>query len=178
MSQTTTPSPTSIEVHLVGGPDDWHGATLTHVSAEELDGPREALDAYLISSHVPEDHPAPAALANYGPNLDTGWSARMWFFRGWTPPGPSDPEHRRAEHHQGVDVEVDSEGLVASWITDDGTRHRVDRVLVHQEASGEDDLAPGTWHVRSVAGEEWELLAHPGHWEAGMLPAMELSEDD
>ena len=51
----------------------------------------------------------------------------------------------------------------------DGGRHRVDRILAHWQSSGEDQLAPDVWHVRS-GGTDWELLSHPGHWQAGPLP--------
>ncbi|MFD3688736.1 hypothetical protein ACFWTE_28405, partial [Nocardiopsis sp. NPDC058631] len=66
MSETTTPSET-VPVRLVGGPADWHGQTLTIHTREELEGPRDALGTYLISSGVPADHPDPGARAVYEP---------------------------------------------------------------------------------------------------------------
>src|SRR5699024_2536725 len=166
MSETTTPSAT-VPVRLVGGPADWHEATLTVHTAAELADPRESLGTYLISNHVPEGHPDPGARAVFEPDAEPA-TADVWFFRGWFPYGPDDPEHRRADHHEPVDVDVDGH-LPAGWTTDDGGRHRVDRILAHWQASGAAQLAPDVWHVRAD-GADWELLSHPGRWQAGPLP--------
>lgn len=167
MSETTTPS-TTTAVRLVGGPDDWHGQVLTHVSAAELAGPRDALGGYLISSHVPDGHPNPGARAVYEPDREPAPST-IWFFRGWVPWSPADPESRRADRHQAVDVTLDTDDIPAGWATDDGSRQRVDRVLAHWQATGEDDLGFDVWHVRSEEAD-WELRHHaPDMWEAGRL---------
>ena len=170
MSETQTPSPTTATVRLVGGPDDWRGATLNHLSAEELAAPRESLGAYLVSTCVPKSHPDPGARAVYEPNLRPA-PAHVWFFRGWVPAGPADAELRIADHHQAVDVTLDDDQLPTAWATDDGGRHRVDRLLAHWEANGEDDLGFDVWHVRE-GSTDWELRHHaPEMWEAGLLPS-------
>ena len=176
MSETQTPSPTTATVRLVGGPDDWRGATLTHLSAEELAGPREGLGAYLVSTCVPPGHPDPGARAVYEPNMEPA-PADVWFFRGWVPVGPEDTESRTADHHQAVDVTLDSDGLPIEWVEDSGTRHCVDQGLAHWQSTGEDQLGFDVWHVRSHDGD-WELRAHPGRWEAGRLPVIKDQEHD
>lgn len=171
----TTPSVTTA-VRLVGGPDDWHGQTLDHLTETDLRAPREDLGGYLLSDHIPADHPDPGARAVYEPNAEP-WPADIWFFRGWVPSWVGDPELRRTDHHQAVDVTLDSEGLPTGWTLDDGGR-RVDRVLAHWQATGEDDLGFDVWHVRS-AGVDWELRRHaPDMWEAGRLPAIRDQEHD
>ena len=172
MSETQTPSPTTATVRLVGGPDDWRGATLSHLSAEELAGPREGLGAYLLSTCVSHGHPDPGARAVYEPDMGEA-PADVWFFRGWVPIGPEDAELRTADHHQAVDVTLDGDGLPVEWTEDTGTRHRVDQVLAHWQSTGEDQLAPDVWHVRSN-GMDWELRHYIADmWEAGPLPATE-----
>ncbi|MFJ6022955.1 hypothetical protein ACIQFP_26725 [Nocardiopsis alba] len=175
MSDTTTPSPTVI-VRLIGGPDDWRDRTLTHVTADELTGPRESLGSYLISSCVPHGHPDPGARAVYEPNADP-WPITTWFFRGWFPYGPHDLESRFSGRGVPVDVETD-DGLPTGWVTDEGERHNVERILAHWQANPENDLAADVWHVASDDGSDYELLSHPGHWEAGQLPAVEAQEHD
>ncbi|MFC9941360.1 hypothetical protein [Nocardiopsis alba] len=167
MNDTTTPSPTAA-VRLIGGPADWSGKTLTHMTVDELAGPRESLGSYLISSHVPADHPDLGARAVYEPNGER-WPADLWFFRGWAPAGPEDAELRTADQVVPVDVETDTVGIPTEWVTDEGERHRVERILAHWQASGEDQLAPDVWHVRTASGTDHELREHPGHWEAGHL---------
>lgn len=164
----TVPSPSMTTVRLVGGPDDWREQTLTHLTETDLAGPRDSLGAYLVSSLVPADHPDPGARAVYEPDVEPG-SPRVWFFRGWSPFSPTGAELRTADHRQGVDVILDGDQIPTEWVTDAGDRYRVDRILGHWEATGENDLAPDWWHIRS-ASRDWELLAHPGHWEAGLLP--------
>lgn len=178
MSETTTPSTTTTAaVRLVGGPDDWHGQVLTHVSAAELAGPREALGGYLVSDCVPADHPDPGARAVYEPDPEPA-SATIWCFRGWVPSWSGDSELRRADHHQAVDVTLDGDQLPIAWATGDGGRRRVDRILAHWPATGEDDLGFDVWQVRSGDGD-WELRHHLGdRWEAGLLPAIEHQEHD
>ena len=177
MSETQTPSPTTATVRLVGGPDDWRGATLNHLSAEELARPRESLGAYLVSTCVPQSHPDPGARAVYEPDTEPA-PAGIWFFRGWVPAGPEDAESRTADHHQAVDVTLDSDGLPIEWIEGTGTRHRVDQGLAHWEASGEDQLAPDVWHVRS-GGQDWELRRDVADmWEAGLLPVVKEHDPD
>ncbi|PWV44591.1 hypothetical protein [Nocardiopsis sp. L17-MgMaSL7] len=164
MSETT---PSTTHVRLIGGPEDWREQLLDHLTEADLQAPRESLGGYLISSHVPADHPDPGARAVYEPDSEP-MRADLWFFRGWVPLGPYDPELRRADRHQGVTVVLDHDGLVVEWTSDDGV-HRVDRVLAHWEASGEDDLGADVWHVRS-AGVDWELRHHaPDMWDAGQL---------
>ena len=156
MSETQTPSPTTATVRLVGGPDDWRGATLNHLSAEELAAPRESLGAYLVSTCVPKSHPDPGARAVYEPNLRPA-PAHVWFFRGWVPAGPADAELRIADHHQAVDVTLDDDQLPTAWATDDGGRHRgLARTL--------DELTVGVlgWLARS-ARSDLEALALVAH---------------
>jgi len=177
MSKKQTPSPTTATVRLVGGPADWRETTLTHLSPEELAGDRETLGAYLISSCVPLGHPDPGARAVYEPNREPA-PADVWFFRGWVPWSTADPESRRADHAQAVDVTLDEDQLPTAWATGDGRRHRVDRILAHWPASGEDDLGFDVWHVHSGDGD-WELRCHaPDMWEAGLLPDIEVQEHD
>ncbi|MET9713345.1 hypothetical protein [Nocardiopsis alba] len=177
MSETTSPVPNeTVPVRLIGGPDDWHGQDLTIHTAAELAGPREALGTYLISNHVPAGHPDPGARAVFEPDSEPA-PATTWFFRGWFPYGPHDLENRTADQIVPVDVESDEEGLPTGWVTDEGERHRVDRILAHWQANLEDDLGFGVWHVRS-GGADYELRAHPGHWEAGRLPEVEVQEHD
>lgn len=172
MSKTPTPSPTTATVRLVGGPDDWRGQALTHLSPEELDAPREALGVYLVSTCVPPGHPDPGARAVYEPDTAPA-PADVWFFRGWVPVGPADAELRTTDHHQAVDVTVDGDGLPIEWTDDRGTRHRVDQGLAHWQSTGEDQLAPDVWQVRS-SGQDWELRhCAADMWEAGPLPATE-----
>lgn len=172
MSETQTPSPTTATVRLVGGPDDWRGATLAHLSPEELNAPRENLGSYLVSTCVPPGHPDPGARAVYEPDREPA-PADVWFFRGWVPWAGWDAETRRATEHQAVDVDLDTDRIPIGWVTDEGERHRVDRVLVHWQATGEDQLAPDVWHVRSN-GVDWELRHDVADmWEAGRLPATE-----
>ena len=168
MNETPPPSPATAIVRLVGGPDDWRETTLTHLSPEELAGDRETLGAYLVSSCVPLGHPDPGARAVYEPNADP-YPPSVWFFRGWVPWWHGDPEERRADHHEQADVEVG--GLLPTeWVTENGIRHRVDRILAHWQASGDDQLAPDVWHVRS-GDQDWELYHHGvDMWEAGRLP--------
>lgn len=163
----TTSSPTTA-VRLVGGPDDWHEQHLDHLTEADLQAPRESLGGYLISSGVPAGHPDPGARAVYEPDAEPA-SVTVWFFRGWVPVGPTDLELRRPDHHQAATVTLDEDQLPAAWSTDDGGRHRVDRVLAHWEANGEDDLGFDAWHVRSEEAD-WELRCHaPDMWEAGLL---------
>lgn len=176
MSETQPPSPTTTHVRLIGGPDDWHRVTLTHLSSAELAAPRETLGSYLVSTCVPPGHPDPGARAVYEPDVHPAL-ANIWFFRGWVPAGPADAESRTTDHHQAVDVTLDTDYIPTGWVTDDGGRHRVDRILAHWQASGEDDLAPDVWHVCS-GDQDWVLLAHPGHWEAGQLLAEEDQDHD
>lgn len=174
MNDTTTPSAT-VPVRLIGGPDDWHGQDLTIHTAAELAGPREALGTYLSSNHVPEGHPDPGARAVYEPDAEPA-PATLWFFRGWFPYGPHDLENRTADQHAPADIETD-DGLPTGWVTDEGERHRVERILAHWEGASENDLAADVWHVRS-GGADYELRAHPGHWEAGRLPEIEALENE
>lgn len=177
MSETTTPSPTTATVRLVGGPDDWHGQALTHLSPEELAAPRENLGSYLISTCVPPGHPDPGARAVYEPDREPARSD-VWFFRGWVPWAGWDAETRQAEHHQAVDVTLDTGDIPTGWVTDEGERHQVDRVLAHWQATGEDQLAPDVWHVRSN-GVDWELRHDVADmWEAGQLPDIVAQEHE
>ena len=176
MSETTTPSE-AVVVRLIGGPPDWNGQILTHVSAAELAGPREALGGYLVSSHVPPGHPDPGARAVYEPSIDPV-PAYLWFFGGWVPYWSGDPEERRGKEHELIGVESDADYLPVAWVGESGGRHRVDQVLAHWPATGENDLAPDAWHVRS-AGQDWELLHYyPDHWKAAPLPAIEDQEHE
>src|SRR5690625_3998679 len=119
---TNTPSGSEpVSVRLVGGPADWHEQTLDIYTAEDLSAPREELGTYLISNAVPAGHPDPAARADYSPN-DEPWPSTIWFFRGWIPYSPVDPEARHADHHQEVELAVDSDGLPARW-THHGEEH-------------------------------------------------------
>ena len=160
---TNTPSE-SVSVRLIGGPPDWHEQTLDIYTAADLDAPREELGTYLISSAVPAGHPDPAARADYSPN-DSPWPATLWFFRGWIPYSPVDPEARTAEHHHEVQMVVDEDGLPARWADTTGAEHTVDRVLVHWQS--EDD-SPDVWQVEATSGV-WELRRHGHTWEAGPL---------
>ncbi|WP_017590794.1 hypothetical protein [Nocardiopsis ganjiahuensis] len=175
MSETT--SSTAPTVRLIGGPPDWDGQVLTHVTEAELAGPRAALGGYLVSSCVPAGHPDPGARAAYEPGNEP-LSPGLWFFQGWVPYWSQASDERRGEHHELVGVESDADYLPVAWVDDDGARHQIDRILVHRPATGEDDLAPDAWHVRS--GErDWELLYEfPDHWRAAPLPAIEDQEHD
>jgi len=170
----TTPSAV-VPVRLIGGPEDWHGATLSTHTAQELAGPREDLGTYLISSHVPHDHPDPGARAVYEPDAEPG-RADLWFFRGWVPLEPADAESRSPEREVDLEVHVDDDGLpvaiVAREVPDDVIR--VVRVLAHWQASGQDQLAPeGVWHVATRDGD-WYLASHLGdRWTGGPLPALQ-----
>ena len=163
----TNSSSETVTVRLVGGPDDWHTRTLDHVTVGELDGSREALGAYLISSHVPPGHPDPGARAVYEPNTDP-WPANLWFFRGWIPWAGWDTESRRATEHTRAEVVLDADGLPARWEGPGGVSHRVERILVHWQ-SVEDPLEPDVWHVRA-GGRDWELREHIARWDVGPLP--------
>lgn len=176
MSETTTPSQTPT-VRLIGGPDDWDGEIMTHVSAAELAGPRAALGGYLVSNRVPHGHPDPGARAAYEPSNEP-IPAHLWLFQGWVPYWPEAPEERRGQGHALVDVECDADHLPVSWVDEAGGRHRIDRVLVHLPATGEDDLAPNMWHVRS-SEQDWELLHEaPDRWRAAPLPAIDDQEHE
>jgi hypothetical protein len=169
-------TPPTATVRLVGGPDDWRGKTLDHLTAADLDSPRESLGSYLISNCVPDGHPDPGARAVYEPNAEPA-PVGVWFFRGWFPVGSADAELRTADQHEPVDVETDDDGLPTGWVTDEGERSRVQRILAHWEGPSENDLAVDVWHVRSD-GADYELLSHPGHWEAGRLPEIEVQEHE
>ena len=175
MTNTPSPGPNdtdSVTVRLVGGPADWHEATLDIYTAEDLAAPREELGTYLISTGVPAGHPDPAARADYSPN-DEPWPAHIWFFRGWIPYSPGDPEAGSAEHHHPVEMVVDGDGLPARWTDHTGATHTVDRVLVHWQSTGEDHLAPDVWQVEATSPHGsgvWELRHHVGDmWEAGPI---------
>ena len=132
---------------------------------------------YLVSTCVPPGHPDPGARAVYEPDREPA-PADVWFFRGWVPAGPADAESRTADHHQPVDVSLDGDGLPIEWVEDNGARHRVDQGLAHWEATGEDQLAPDVWHVRSN-GVDWELRHDVADvWEAGLLPVIEERDPD
>lgn len=177
-----TPSPASPEasvqhvpVLLVGGPPDWDGKTLSGVYTQaDLTGPRESLGTYLISSGVPDDHPDPGARAVYEPAPEPG-AANVWFFRGWFPVGPHDPELRTPARETDVDVVLARYGLPAAFtpVGTPGETLSVQRVLAHWSATGEDDLAPDVWHVATPAGADWCLSDHGGgRWTGGELPAL------
>ncbi len=78
-----------MDVEMVGGPDDWRGRTVR--MPVDLDGPREALGAYLISDDTPprgdDEDIDPRAI--YAPDVDG--DPLVWIFRGWIPSSPSDP---------------------------------------------------------------------------------------
>ncbi|MBB5495803.1 hypothetical protein [Nocardiopsis metallicus] len=175
---TNTPS-AAVPVRLIGGPDDWHGQTLSHMTATELEAPREALGSYLVSNCVPATHPDPGARAVYEPNAEP-WPCTLWFFRGWVPFGPGDPEGRIATHLFDVDVVTDHEGIPLSWSEQEsGEAGTVTRVLAHWEATGEDDLGADVWHVATGAGPDVVLRRYVGDlWEAGPLPTLEAPEHD
>jgi|SRR5690625_333006 len=169
---TNTPSGSEpVSVRLIGGPPDWHEQTLDIYTAADLAAPREELGTYLISSAVPAGHPDPAARADYSPN-DEPWPAHIWFFRGWIPYSPGDPEAGSAAHHHPVEMTVDGDGLPARW-THHGEEHTVDRVLAHWQSTGEDHLAPDVWQVEATSPHGsgvWELHHHVGDmWEAGPI---------
>lgn len=176
MSETTSHPQTAAEtvpVRLLGGPADWHRRVLTDLYTDaDLSGPRERLGTYLISSGVPADHPDPGARAVYEPDAEPAPSD-LWFFRGWFPAGPTDPEHRTPDHEVDLVVTVDGEGLPTALTPAGGEAVPVDRVLAHWEGTGEDDLGPeGVWHVATPAGD-WCLSRHLGdRWTGGALPAV------
>lgn len=168
---TNTPSePTP--VRLVGGPLDWHEVTLDIYTAQDLAAPRATLGTCLISNAVPAGHPDPGARANYSPNTGP-WPANLWFFRGWVPYAPVDPEEQHAEQLKDVDLVVDTDRLPARWTDHAGTEYRVDRVFAHWQATGENDLAPDVWQVEATSSQGsgvWELHRHVGDmWEAGPM---------
>lgn len=178
MTQTrTSTSPLIAPVHLVGGPDDWHGRTLDIYTPADLAAPRDTLGTYLISDGVPRSHPDPGARAVYSPN--DALPAALWFFRGWFPSSPSDPEHRQADELAPVSsVALDAWSLPTGW-EHQGVRHTVARVLAHWQA--EDNLA-ALWHVRAAEegspGRDWALRQEQdGQWSAGPLPAIEDDVD-
>jgi len=172
MSETSSPASATVSVRLIGGPADWHGQTLNIHTAEDLAAPRETLGAYLISSGVPASHPDPGARAVYEPDDEPGL-ADVWFFRGWVPVGPDDPEQLRADHVEDVEMVLDDDGLPVSWIGLVGGAVAVDRVHAHWQATGEGHLAPDVWQVQATgeAGPRmWELRDHLGdRWEAGPI---------
>ncbi|WP_047870457.1 hypothetical protein [Nocardiopsis sp. RV163] len=175
MSDHTT-SVATVSVRLVGGPDDWHDKTLDGIyTAGDLAGSRDSLGTYLISSSVPAGHSDPGARAVYEPN-DVPFPADVWFFRGWVPSSPADPERRTPEHL--VDVEVSTVGGVPQeWVDADGA-HYVLRILAHWQATGEDQLAPDVWHVATTRGADIALHRHIGDvWQAGPLPALQDQEE-
>ena len=165
-----TSSATTVSVRLVGGPDDWHGKTLDIYTREELAAPRESLGACLISNGVPAGHPDPGARAVYEPNGEP-FPAQVWFFRGWMPFGPDDPEGRLPERLVDVEVTTTAEGLPVWWADANGAQHPVVRILAHWQATGEDPLAPDVWHVATAGGADIALHRHIGDmWQAGALP--------
>ena len=171
---TNTPSGSEpVSVRLVGGPADWHEQTLDIYTAEDLAAPREELGTYLISEAVPAGHPDPAARADYSPNYGD-WPVTLWFFRGWIPYSPWDPEAGSAEHHHPVEMTVDGDGLPARWVDHTGqATHTVDRVLVHWQSTGEAIDSPDVWQVEATSPHGsgvWELRWYVGgSWEAGPL---------
>ena len=93
--ETTTSSssqagPAERDVQLVGGPPDWRGRTL-RLRVDPADP--ATLGAYLISRHTPVRDPdedtAPRAI--YEP-ADDGSDPLTWYFQGWFPSSPSDPD--------------------------------------------------------------------------------------
>src|SRR5699024_12723955 len=74
-----------------------------------------------------------------------------WFFRGWIPYSPGDPEAGSADHHHEVAMTVDGDGLPARWTDHTGENHTVDRVLVHWQSTAEAIDSPDVWQVAATA---------------------------
>lgn len=168
---TNTPSE-PIPVRLIGGPLDWHEATLDIYTAQDLAVPRATLGTCLISNAVSAGHPDLGPRANYSPNT-APWPAHLWFFRGWEPYAPVDPEDQHAEQLQHVDLVVDTDELPEQWTDRLGAEHRGDRIFAHWQATGENDLAPDVWQVEAASSQGsrvWELHHHASEmWEAGPM---------
>ena len=171
MSEHTPRPADTVPVRLVGGPLDWHGQVLDDMyTADDLAGPREELETYLPSDHVPRDHPDPGALALYAPD-DAPARPDVWHFRRWVPDWPGSAERRRPAAVRELAVDTD-DGLPAA-VTDParpGDRVRVVRVLAHWEhpaGGGRTDI----WHVATRDGD-MHLEHRPGRgWAGGALPA-------
>jgi hypothetical protein len=160
-----TPSPSDLSapavVRLVGGPDDWHGQTITGVyTAADLAGPRETLGTHLITSGVPDGHPDPGARAVYTPDPDPA-DVERWYFRGWHPAVPA----RRAASRAPAEVELDAHGEPVAWSVA-GQRVALVRVEVHWAAL---DGEPAEWLVRGDDDRVWDLVGTDDGWTAGTI---------